>query len=66
MNEYQQLLTMRQRCDMMLLSMLGAEHAPTWWKSANKAFNGLTAEEQWDIDPKSVYWYLLGHIDGYG
>jgi hypothetical protein len=49
----------------MLLSMLGAEQAPTWWKSANKAFAGRTGEEQWQIDPKSVYWYLIGHVDGY-
>lgn len=65
MTEYEKLLLMRQRCDTMLLSMLGAEQAPGWWKRANKAFAGRTAEEQWQIDPKSVYWYLIGHIDGY-
>lgn len=49
----------------MLLSMLGAEHAPTWWKSTNKAFVGRTGKEQWQIDSKSVYWYLIGHVEGY-
>ena len=65
MNVYKNLLTMRRRCDMMLLSMLGAEQAPAWWKSANKAFDGRTPEEQWQSDPESVYSYLIGHVDGY-
>jgi hypothetical protein len=66
MNEYEKLLIMRQRCDTMLLSMLGQDHAPRWWKSKNKAFNNITPEEQWDKHPFVVYRYLLGYIDGYG
>jgi hypothetical protein len=65
MNDYEKLSLIRRRCDTMLLSMLGAEQAPTWWKRVNKAFDGRTGEEQWQIDPYSVYSYLIGHLDGY-
>jgi hypothetical protein len=64
MNEYEKLLIMRQRCDIMLNAMLGPHLSKDWWNSKNKAFNNLTPNEKWDSDPVQVYRYLLGHVDG--
>lgn len=52
---------MKARCDALLVAMLGKTAAPGWWDSKNKAFDMLTAQEQWDKDPTVVYTYLMGH-----
>ena len=52
---------MKQRCDALLIAMLGKTAAPEWWDSRNKAFDMLTAREQWDKDPTVVYKYLMGN-----
>jgi hypothetical protein len=41
--------------------MVGPNLVEKWWQSPNKAFDMKTAEEQFDIDPKVVYNYLMGH-----
>jgi hypothetical protein len=41
------------------MAMLGKEMAPKWWDSPNKAFDLKTPNEQWQIDPESVYDYLM-------
>ena len=62
-NAYQIQALMRQRCETYVRSLVGASGAPDWWNSANRAFGGLTANQQWDSDPVVVYKYLLGHVD---
>jgi hypothetical protein len=52
---------LKVRCDALLLGMLGKDAARTWWDSRNKAFDMLTAREQWGKDPIVVYKYLMGH-----
>jgi len=56
---------MRQRCEIMILSLLGEEISPKWWDSPNKAFELKTPNEVWSTDPESVYKYICGCIDGY-
>lgn len=53
---------LRQRCDQMLLAMLGAA-ASTWWSTGNQAFDGRTPEDYWTDNHDRVYQYLLEHID---
>ena len=50
---------MRARCNAILLALLGETHAPLWWESRNKAFDMLTAQQQWDKNPGVVYRYLM-------
>jgi hypothetical protein len=50
----------------MIISLVGTEAAPSWWKSPNKAFDGKTPDEMFAIDPEQVYSYVVGSIDGYG
>lgn len=64
-NDYQKLDLMRRRCETMILSLVGAELAPNWWRGQNLAFDMRTPEEQWIIDPESVYKYVCGTVDGY-
>jgi hypothetical protein len=51
--------SVKQRCNVLLISLMGKDHADTWWSSHNSAFNMLTGNQQWEIDPESVYSYLL-------
>jgi hypothetical protein len=39
--------------------MLGKDNIEGWWRSRNKAFNMMTAQEQFDIEPEIVYNYLM-------
>ena len=52
---------LKKRCDWLLTAMLGKDNIEKWWQSRNKAFDMKTAQEQFDIDPKVVYNYLMGH-----
>ena len=53
----------RQRCDMLVVALVGKEMAPKWWQSANKAFDGKTAEVMFQEDPEAVYNYLMDHAN---
>ena len=55
---------LKDRCDQMLLNLLGPEFAKCWWHSPNKAFSGLTPEGQWILDPQPVYIYLINNCSG--
>jgi hypothetical protein len=55
---------LKDRCDQMLLNLLGPEFGKCWWHSPNKAFNGLTPEGQWILDHTLVYNYLIKHCSG--
>lgn len=50
---------MKARCDALLVAMLGPALAPQWWTRKNAAFDMITPELQWDIDPTVVYEYLI-------
>lgn len=48
-------------CEKMLNAMLGEKKALIWWDTYNKTF-GMTAREQWAIDPAIVYNYLMSAV----
>jgi hypothetical protein len=50
---------LKKKCDIILAAMLGEDNIEKWWQSRNKAFNMMTAQEQFDIDPEIVYNYLM-------
>ena len=52
---------LKNKCDLLLQAMVGPNLVNKWWQSPNKAFDMKTAQEQFDIDPKVVYNYLMGH-----
>ena len=66
MNDYEKIQLMRQRCESMILAMVGVEGALKWWNSKNYAFDMKTPLEMIDLDPQRVYTYVIGHVDGYG
>lgn len=35
-------LTLKEKCDMILVSIVGPNLATAWWNSPNKAFGGLS------------------------
>lgn len=45
---------LKARCDVLLASLLGMNHADTWWNSYNKSF----AKKPVDVDIEEVYAYL--------
>jgi len=56
---------LKNRCDIILLSLLEEETASQWWHSRNKAFDMLTPQEMWDSGQYNrVYGYLLDQING--
>lgn len=65
MNTYQEIQIMRNRCEVMILSMVGKDYTNVWWNSPNKAFQGKTPNEVFETDPERVYDYVIGHINGY-
>jgi hypothetical protein len=54
----------KQRSLALLTAMLGSELATEWWNSPNKAFDMRTPADQWLIDYKSVYQYLMKSSEG--
>ena len=54
---------LRERCDVLLLSLIGQKFVKLWWTTHNKAFD-QTPEQQFDINPESVYNYLIKHTEG--
>ncbi len=48
----------RQRCNELVVAMLGAEMAPKWWVTSNQAFDQQTPESVFDKNPDQVYSYL--------
>ena len=54
----------RKRCDCILIATLGAVNVDKWWNSRNKHWDMRTPNEQWEIDYKSVYDYLMAQLNG--
>ena len=52
---------LKKKCDLLLQAIVGPNLVEKWWQSRNKAFDMKTGQEQFDIDPKVVYNYLMGH-----
>lgn len=50
---------LRQRSEMMVVTICGQQAAPQWWASPNKAFNMYSPQMMWQKDPKLVYQYLM-------
>ena len=48
----------KERCDALVIAMVGKELANGWWNSPNKAFNGQTPME---TPLEIVYSYLMGY-----
>lgn len=55
---------MRSRSEALIISLVGKDLAKEWWDTKNKAFGGITPEEQWLIEPEKVYNYLMGNCFG--
>lgn len=53
----------KQRCEMLVISLVGKELAPKWWQSENNAFDGKTPEVMFQQDPEAVYNYLMDHAN---
>lgn len=53
----------RQRCDMLVVALVGKEMAPKWWQSENKAFDGKTPEVMFQKNPNAVYDYLMDYAN---
>lgn len=50
----------RQRCDALVISLVGEAAAGVWWTGYNKAFE-MTPEEMWSQDFRNVHNYLMHH-----
>lgn len=55
---------MRKRSEALVMAMVGEKLSGKWWESKNKAFEMRTPEQQWKVDPDSVYTYLLKSAEG--
>jgi hypothetical protein len=51
----------RATCNVLVESLVGAEHANVWWSSPNRAFDGRTPEAQWTAGSDRVVNYLMHH-----
>ena len=51
----------KQRSDALVVALVGRDLSEQWWNSDNRAFDGRTPTEQWQIDYTTVYNYLMAH-----
>lgn len=56
-------MNLREKCEMMVEALVGAELAPKWWASHNLAFD-TTPNQKFEVDPVEVFKYLSAHCDG--
>ena len=55
-------LTKKEKCDILLKSMLGSDDlVALWWTGNNKGFNN---RRPIDVDIDEVFDYLMGHAFG--
>ena len=55
---------MRQRCEALVVAMVGQNLANKWWTGSNKAFDGDTPEQIYSVAPSAVYAYLMKSAEG--
>ena len=55
---------MRDRCEALVIAMVGKEMAPQWWAAPNKVFCGDSPEQIYSVAPKAVYAYLMKSAEG--
>ena len=48
----------KERCEALVIAMVGKELASGWWNSPNRAFNG---QKPIDVELEVVYSYLMGY-----
>ena len=46
-------------CDVIVEALVGEEFSERWWTSPNRAFDGKTPSEQWELEPDVVFNYLM-------
>ena len=46
-------------CDVIVEALVGVELSDSWWTSPNRAFDGKTPSEQWELAPDVVFNYLM-------
>ena len=51
-------MTMKAKCEALVIALVGKEHALGWWNSPNRAFDNQTPLE---TDISRVYEYLLDY-----
>lgn len=56
----------RQKCEALVVALVGKDLAVKWWQSPNKAFSMHTPEVIYKHAPDRVYQYLMSHYDGGG
>ena len=47
------------KCNRLIIAMVGERLAPMWWTGSNKRFDGETPEVVFKHSPDDVYKYLL-------
>ena len=54
-----QIELLRKKSEVLITAMIGRAMSVGWWNKPSKAFSGSTPNEQWEVDPKLVYDYLM-------
>lgn len=57
---------MRERCEALVIAMVGKDLSDKWWNGPNKAFNNDTPEQTYSTAPDVVYAYLMKSAEGEG
>jgi hypothetical protein len=55
---------MLQRCEMLVIALVGKELSNKWWSGTNLAFDGITPLQMFYVDADKVYNYLMYHASG--
>lgn len=55
---------LKEKCDRILISLIGPNNIEKWWNSTNKGLNNRKPVEVWETDSNKVYRYLLNHLGG--
>jgi hypothetical protein len=49
----------RQRCDWLLASLVGADLVEDWWQSPNRHWSGQRPQDVFETHPQDVLDYLM-------
>lgn len=52
---------LRGRSEALVIALVGKDTSEKWWNSRNRAFDMLTPNQMFEINPDTVYKYLLNY-----
>lgn len=57
-------MNLKEEINLLLKPLIGEENVKMWWESKNRAFDGMTPDDKFAIDPDAVFKYIKQQYNG--